>query len=41
MPPALQVALGITGIATIVFGVVPGIISRYGELSDLAGAFGK
>ena len=41
VPPSLQAALAITGIATVVFGVLPGIISRYGDLSDLAGAFGK
>ena len=41
VPGSLQVALGITAVATIVFGVVPGVISRYGELTDLAGAFGR
>ena len=41
VPPALQVALGITGVATIVFGVLPGLISRYGQITDLAGAFGR
>ncbi|MFT3851533.1 MAG: NADH-quinone oxidoreductase subunit N [Ilumatobacteraceae bacterium] len=41
VPTSLQAALAITGITTIAFGVLPGLISRYGELSDLAGAFGK
>ena len=41
VPGSLQAALAITGILTVVFGVLPGIISRYGELSDLAGAVGK
>jgi NADH-quinone oxidoreductase subunit N len=41
VPGSLQAALAITGILTVVFGVLPGIISRYGNLTDLAGAFGK
>ena len=41
VPGSLQAALAITGILTVVFGVLPGIISRYGELSDLAGAVGR
>jgi NADH-quinone oxidoreductase subunit N len=41
IPTSVQAALGITSIATILFGVLPGIISRYGSLSDLAGAFGR
>jgi NADH-quinone oxidoreductase subunit N len=36
----VMAALAITGILTVVFGVVPGIISKFGELSDLTGAFG-
>jgi NADH-quinone oxidoreductase subunit N len=40
VPGSLQAALAITGILTVVFGVLPGLISRYGELTDLAGAFG-
>ena len=40
-PASLQAALAITTIATIVFGVVPGLISRYGDLTDLTGAFGR
>jgi NADH-quinone oxidoreductase subunit N len=40
-PASVQVALGITTIATIVFGVLPGIISRYGNLTDLTGALGR
>jgi len=41
IPASIQAALGITGIATVLFGVLPGIVSRYGSLSDLAGAFGR
>lgn len=41
IPGSLQAALAITGAATLLFGVVPGIISRYGALTDLAGAFGR
>jgi NADH-quinone oxidoreductase subunit N len=40
IPTSVQAALAITGIATVLFGVLPGIISRYGSLTDLAGAFG-
>ncbi|MEX0846985.1 MAG: NADH-quinone oxidoreductase subunit N [Ilumatobacteraceae bacterium] len=39
-PAALQAALFITVAVTIVLGVVPGLVGRYGELSDLTGAFG-
>ncbi|MEO5901092.1 MAG: proton-conducting transporter membrane subunit, partial [Ilumatobacteraceae bacterium] len=41
IPTSLQAALAITGIATVLFGVLPGIVSRFGSLSDLAGAFGR
>jgi NADH-quinone oxidoreductase subunit N len=40
-PGALQAALVITVATTIVLGVVPGLVGRYGELSDLTGAFGR
>jgi NADH-quinone oxidoreductase subunit N len=40
IPASLQAALAITGVATLLFGILPGIISRYGSLTDLAGAFG-
>lgn len=40
-PAALQAALVITVATTIVLGVVPGLVGRYGELSDLTGAFGR
>ena len=34
-------ALAITGICTVLFGVLPGLVSKFGELSDLSGAFGR
>ncbi len=40
-PGAVQAALVITAAATIVFGVLPGLVSRYGNLTDLTGAFGR
>ncbi len=40
-PASLQAALAITAAATVVFGVLPGLISRYGDLADLTGAFGR
>jgi NADH-quinone oxidoreductase subunit N len=39
-PSSLQIALGISVIATLVFGILPGIVLRFGDLADLAGAFG-
>ena len=40
VPGSLVAALAITGIATLVLGVLPNLITRFGELSDLTGAFG-
>ena len=40
-PPSLQAALVITTATTIVFGVIPGLVSRYGDLTDLTGALGR
>jgi NADH-quinone oxidoreductase subunit N len=37
-PPPLVAALGITVIGTIVVGVLPGLLARFGNLSDLTGA---
>ena len=31
----------ITGVGTIVLGVLPGIVMRFGDLQDLTGAFGR
>jgi NADH-quinone oxidoreductase subunit N len=39
VPGSLKAALAITAIATLVFGVLPGI-TGYGSLTQLAGAFG-
>jgi NADH-quinone oxidoreductase subunit N len=39
-PSSLQIALGITAIATLVFGILPGIVLRFGEMAELLGAFG-
>ena len=39
-PSSLQIALGITAVATLVFGILPGIVLRYGEMAELLGAFG-
>jgi NADH-quinone oxidoreductase subunit N len=40
-PASVQAALGLTCAATIVLGVLPGLVSQYGDLSDLTGAFGR
>jgi hypothetical protein len=34
-------ALGITAIGTVVLGVLPGLVTRFADLQDLAGAFGS
>jgi NADH-quinone oxidoreductase subunit N len=38
VPSSLSAALGITAAATIVLGVLPGLILRFGDLSTLTGA---
>jgi NADH-quinone oxidoreductase subunit N len=40
IPGSLLAALTITGAATVVLGVFPGLVTRFGQLSDLSGAFG-
>ncbi len=37
----VMAALAITGVCTVLFGVLPGLVSNFGDLSDLAGAFGR
>ena len=39
--PPVMAALAITVVLTLVFGVVPGIVGKFGALTDLAGAFGR
>jgi NADH-quinone oxidoreductase subunit N len=38
---SLGVALGITGLATLVLGVFPSLVIHFGDLAGLAGAFGQ
>lgn len=40
-PPSLMAALGICGVATVVLGVLPGIVLRFGDLSTITGALAK
>jgi NADH-quinone oxidoreductase subunit N len=40
IPGSLVAALSITGLATLVLGIYPDIVTRFGELADLTGAFG-
>jgi len=41
-PPALTAALGITAASTLVLGILPQLVLRFGDLNDLTGAaFGK
>ena len=39
--PALVVALGITGIATLVFGVLPSLVLHFGDLASLTSAISR
>ena len=39
VPASLQAALAICGVATLAFGVLPGLIAEVGSITDLAGAF--
>ena len=39
IPGSIKAALAITGVATLVFGVLPGF-AGYGGITELAGAFG-
>jgi NADH-quinone oxidoreductase subunit N len=40
-PAPVSVALGITALATLVLGVLPATVARFGDLSDLTGAIGN
>ena len=40
-PTSLVAALTITGAATLLLGVLPGTVLRFGDLADLVGAFGR
>jgi NADH-quinone oxidoreductase subunit N len=40
-PMSLQTALVITCGVTVVLGVLPDLVARYGDLADLTGAFGR
>ena len=39
--PALALALAITGVSTVVLGVLPGLVIHFGDLAGLTGAFGR
>lgn len=40
-PPSVMAALGITAVGTLVLGVLPGLVLRFGDLQDLTGALGR
>ena len=40
-PAPVMAALGITAIGTVVLGVLPGLVTRFADQQDLAGAFGS
>jgi NADH-quinone oxidoreductase subunit N len=39
-PQPVWVALGLCAVGTIVLGILPGLVFRFGDLQDLTGAFG-
>ncbi len=39
-PSSIQIALGITAVVTLLFGILPGMVLRFGEMAELLGAFG-
>lgn len=39
-PSSMQIALGITAAATLVFGFLPGVVTHLGSVARLVGAFG-
>lgn len=41
VPAPVAAALAICGVTTLVFGVLPGLVAKFGELRDLTGAFGR
>jgi len=41
VPSAISVALAITGLSTLILGVLPGLVIHFGDLAGLTGAFGK
>lgn len=40
VPSAIMVALGLTTFATLLLGILPGLVLHFGDLANLAGAFG-
>jgi hypothetical protein len=40
-PPSLRAALVITGSSTLVLGILPGLVLRFGDLSALTGALSR
>jgi NADH-quinone oxidoreductase subunit N len=40
-PSSLQIALGITAVATLLLGVLPGVVLHLGDVAELVGAFGR
>ena len=40
-PPPVVAALAITGVGTVVLGVLPGLVLRFADLDDLTGALGR
>ena len=41
VPPSLMAALAITGLGTLVLGILPGLVLRFGDIGALTGALGR
>jgi len=40
VPGSLALALGLTCVATLVLGVLPGVATHFGDIARITGAFG-
>jgi NADH-quinone oxidoreductase subunit N len=40
-PSSISLALGITGLATVGLGILPGLVTHFGDIASLAGAAGS
>ena len=41
VPPSLMAAMAITGLGTLVLGILPGLVLRFGDIGALTGALGR
>jgi NADH-quinone oxidoreductase subunit N len=41
VPSSIMAALSITAVGTILLGVLPGLVLRFGDITDLTGALAR